>query len=121
MLVLIYKDPANVDLVNRIVGYYRAPPDAADASSEGPVRKFDLRFTPSTSAAIHTLLPDRSTYSTNPEVIEISRGLANGSLFYNVRNKSIMVNGEIVHRGGLGNTRYERATNTYNFTISPRG
>src|SRR5690606_27664940 len=33
MLVLIYKDPTNVDLVNRIVGYYRAPLDPSDAAS----------------------------------------------------------------------------------------
>jgi hypothetical protein len=30
-----------------------------------------------------------------------------------------MINGEIIHTGGLG--RYKYATNTYNFTISPRG
>jgi hypothetical protein len=51
----------------------------------------------------------------------MSKGLANGRLFYNIRSKSVMVNGQIIHRGGLGKTRYERATNTYNFTISPRG
>lgn len=121
MLVLVFKDPANVDLVNRVVGYYRAPADPSDPRSEGPVRRFDLRISPSSSAAIHTLLPDASTYDTNQEVIEMSKGLANGRLFYNVRGKSVMVNGQIIHRGGLGKTRYERATNTYNFTVSPRG
>lgn len=121
MLVLIFKDPTNVDLVNRIVGYYRAPADPANATSEGPVRKFDIRISPASSAAINTLLPATSTYATNEEVIEMSKGLANGRLFYNVRGKSVMVNGQIIHRGGLGKTRYERATNTYNFTVSPRG
>lgn len=121
MLVLVFKDPTNVDLVNRIVGYYRAPLDPTKATSEGPVRKFDLRISPASSAAIHTLLPSASTYGTNEEVIEMSKGLANGRLFYNVRGKSVMVNGQIIHRGGLGKTRYERATNTYNFTVSPRG
>lgn len=121
MLVLVFKDPANVDLVNRVVGYYRAPTDPGRADSLGPVRKFDLRINPASSAPIHTLLPAASTYSTNEEVIEMSKGLANGRLFYNVRGKSVMVNGQIIHRGGTKNTRYERATNTYNFTISPRG
>lgn len=121
MLVLVFKDPSNVDLVNRIVGYYRAPLDPSNATSEGPVRKFDLRISPSSSASIYTLLPSTSTYSTNDEVIEMSKGLANGRLFYNVRGKSVMVNGQIIHRGGLGKTHYERATNTYNFTVSPRG
>ena len=117
MLVLVYKDPANVDLVNRIVGYYRAPGDPSNARSEGPVRKFDIRISPSSSAAIHTLLPAAGTYSTNEEVIEMSKGLANGRLFYNIRGKSVMVNGQIIHRGNL----QKRATNTYNFTVSPRG
>lgn len=121
MLVLVFKDPTNVDLVNRIVGYYRAPADPANVASEGPVRKFDIRISPASATAIHTLLPNANTYSTNEEVIEMSKGLANGRLFYNVRGKSVMVNGQIIHRGGLGKTRYERATNTYNFTVSPRG
>jgi prepilin-type N-terminal cleavage/methylation domain-containing protein len=117
MLVLVYKDPANVDLVNRLVGYYRAPADPNDPTSEGPVRKFDLRISPSSSAAIYTLLPATTTYATNEEVIEMSKGLANGRLFYNIRGKSVMVNGQIIHRGNLT----KRATNTYNFTVSPRG
>lgn len=123
MLVLVFKHPTNVDTITRIVGYYRAPTDVNDPASEGPVRKFDLRYNPAIDAktAIYTLLPASSTYATNPEVIELSKGLASGRLFYNVGGKSIMVNGEIIHRGGQGGTRYERATNTYNFTISPRG
>lgn len=121
MLVLVFKDPAKVDLVNRIIGYYRAPKDPNDPRSEGPVRKFDLQISPSSSAPIYTLLPSAGTFSSNEEVIEMSKGLANGRLFYNVRGKSVMVNGQIIHRGGLGKTRYERATNTYNFTVSPRG
>ena len=121
MLVLIFKDPTNVDLVTRVVGYYRAPSDSNDLNSTGPVRKFDRTISPPSSAAIHTLIPATSTYATNPEVLELSRGLANGRLFYNVRGKSIMINGEILHRGGMSKTIYEYATNTYNFTISPRG
>ena len=117
MLVLIYKDPANVDLVNRLVGYYRAPADPDNPTSEGPVRKFDLRISPSSSASIYTLLPSTGTYATNEEVIEMSKGLANGRLFYNIRGKSVMVKGQILHRCNL----IKRATNTYNFTISPRG
>jgi prepilin-type N-terminal cleavage/methylation domain-containing protein len=57
MLVLVFKDPTNVDLVTRVVGYYRAPSDANDRSSTGPVRKFDRIISPPSSAAIHTLLP----------------------------------------------------------------
>ncbi len=126
MLVLFFRDQNNDLLTNRLVGYYRAPIDPAETDSNspkalGPVRKFDLTINPPSSAPIYTLLPAASTYSTNEEVIELSKGLASGKLFYNIGDKLIMVNGQIIHRGGLGKTRYERATNTYNFTISPRG
>jgi len=38
-------------------------------------------------------------------------------LFYNFLDRSIMVRGEIIHRGAVG----KRVTNTYNYTVSPRG
>jgi prepilin-type N-terminal cleavage/methylation domain-containing protein len=129
MLVLYFRDPNDDDLNTRLIGYYRAPVDPTltdpnDQRALGPVRKFDITLSPPRSAKlaeIYTLLPDVSTYGTHEEVIELSKGLANGKLFYNIRDKLVMVNGQIIHRGGLGKTRYERATNTYNFTISPRG
>lgn len=125
MLVLYFSDPDNDDAVTRLVGYYRAPidPTVTDPEDEralGPVRKFDITINPPSDAPIYTLLPNTSTYATNGEVIELSKGLANGKLFYHI-GKCIMVNGQIIHKGGLGDTRYKRATNTYNFTISPRG
>jgi len=49
-------------------------------------------------------------------VIELSRGLADERLFYNFWGRSVMVNGQIHH----GNDA-KRVTETYNFTISPRG
>lgn len=126
MLVLYFRDPDDDTMTTRLVGYYRAPidPDVTDPDDEralGPVRKFDITINPASSAPIYTLLPNTNTYATNKEVIELSKGLADGKLFYNIGNKLIMVNGQIIHRGGLDKTRYTRATNTYNFTISPRG
>ena len=118
MLVLVYTDVDAPSKINRLVGYYR---DADDEDTEGPVRTFDITISPSSSAPIWTLLPGVGTRSDWPEVIEISKGLANGKLFYNFRDRSVMVKGQIIHRGGIGKTRYERATNTYNFTVSPRG
>lgn len=117
MLVLVFKDDEDDTRVSRLVGYYRAPSTAGDSTSEGPVRCFDVSFSPSTNAAVNTLIPAVSTRNTNPEVIELSRGLANGMLFYNLYDRSVMVKGQIIHRGSLT----KRATNTYNFTVSPRG
>jgi hypothetical protein len=116
-MVLVYKDPANLSKIERIVGYYRAPSNPSDPTSEGPVRKFDLTFSPSTTSALSSLLPATSTVGDHPEVIELSRGLSDGKLFYNYYDRSIMIRGEIIHRG----TVTRRATNTYNFTVTPRG
>lgn len=116
-LVLVYQDPADTSKVSRIVGYFRAPDDPNDDSSEGPVRRFDVTISPSSNADIWTLFPATSTANTHPEVIELSRGLSDGRLFYNFYDRSVMVKGQIFHSGSLG----RQATNTYNFTISPRG
>lgn len=116
-LVLVYKDPADHTKIERLVGYYRAPADAGDPAGEGPVRKFDLTLTPSSQASLASLLPPASAANDYDEVIALSRGLSDGRLFYNFYDRSIMIRGEIIHRGTI--TR--RATNTYNFTVTPRG
>jgi prepilin-type N-terminal cleavage/methylation domain-containing protein len=114
MLVLIFNDDADDTKVSRLIGYYRAP---TGSINEGPVRRFDITISPSSSAAVNTLLPAVSTLNTNQEVVQISVGLADGKLFYNLFDRSVMVKGQIIHRGSLT----KRAINTYNFTISPRG
>ncbi len=116
-LVLIFKDPENDRNVSRLVGYFRAPANASDPNSEGPVRKFDIDFTPSSSLPVWQLIPSITNPAAFGEVIELSKGLSNGRLFYNFYDRSIIIKGEIIHRGSL----IRRATNTYNFTISPRG
>ncbi|HTJ79102.1 MAG TPA: prepilin-type N-terminal cleavage/methylation domain-containing protein [Rariglobus sp.] len=116
-LVLVYKDPADDTKVNRLVGYYRDPADPTDSASKGPVRTFDLAISPSSNASVWTLLPSASTMHTNTAVLELSVGLANHKLFYNFYDRSIMVKGQIYHSGSLT----KAATNTYNFTVSPRG
>ena len=127
LLVLVFKDDTinpdgttNDNKVSRLVGYYRDPADPTSTTSQGPVRTFDITISPSSSAAVWTLLPDVSTMHTNPVVFQLSVGLANHLLFYNYYNRSIMVKGQIFEAvsltRGLGS-----ATNTYNFTVSPRG
>ncbi|GAB1488837.1 hypothetical protein MASR2M8_12850 [Opitutaceae bacterium] len=116
-LVLVYKDETDDTKVSRLVGYYRAPANASDPTSQGPVRTFDLTISPSTAASVLSLLPATTTLNTNPEVIELSKGLSTGKLFYNFNDRSVMIKGQIIHRGSLT----KAATNTYNFTVSPRG
>ncbi len=132
----------NVRPVSRVVGYYRSPIQAsdqqagnstADASLE-PVRKFDLSVangkipantylsstympTAGTYKTLEQLLPaaDAATIATHKVITPFAQGLDNGYLFYNFWDKSVMVNGKIVH----GNDA-KRVTDTYNFTITPR-
>jgi hypothetical protein len=118
MLVLVYRDVADDKKINRVVGYYRDP---NQVDGEAPVRKFDRTISPSSSAEVWTLLPDVATAQTNPEVIELSKNVGAQELFYNFYGRSVMVKCDIIHRTNTGKNRYERATNTYNFTVSPRG
>lgn len=118
LLVLIYLDSSDSSKVNRLVGYYRDP---NQVNGEAPVRKFDITISPSSSADVWTLLPATSTAQTNTEVIELSKNVGTQNLFYNFYGRSVMVKCDIIHRTNAGANHYQRATNTYNFTISPRG
>lgn len=99
MIVLYYVDEEGE--VERSIGYFRA----AQEGAAGPVRKFDSdvqEYDPTTLPALR----DSDTY---PMVIELARGLADGRLFYNVYDRSILIRGEIVHPGNLR----KEATNTW--------
>lgn len=116
----------------RLIGFYRSPENPADPSSLGPVRTFDTaRDFPSGSgspllAPIDPLNPPSpeeileelypgSSADDNPVVVELSEGLADERLFYNLGGRTIMVNGKIVH-----GVEAKRVTDTYNFTIATR-
>lgn len=121
VLVLIFygPDPNPMDStpppIVRVIGYYRSIENQTE--NTGPVRKFDVTITGANQLLkIEQLVPDATQESSFRQVIELSKGLANGRLFYNFRDRSIMINGQIFH----GNDA-KRVTDTYNFTISPRG
>lgn len=116
-LVLVYKDAANDRKIARLIIYFRSPDNPNDANSTGPVRRIDLAITPSSLLPVDQLIPTISNPAIYPEVVPISRGLSNGKLFYNFYDRSIILKGEIIHAG----SKIRRATNTYNFTVSPRG
>lgn len=118
MMVLVYLDPSDSSKISRLVGYYRDP---NQVNGEAPVRKFDRSLSPSVTADVWTLLPATSTAQTNPEVIELSKNIGTQQLFYNFYGRSVMVKCDIIHRTNTGQNVYQRATNTYNFTVSPRG
>ncbi len=121
LLVLVYYglDPNPADTIRppikRVVGYYRSIENTQQ--NIGPVRKFDF-MVPDIyqNYPIEKLIPPATSFPEHRVVLEFSRGLADERLFFNYLDKGIMVNGQIFH----GNA-YKRVTDTYNFTITPRG
>lgn len=121
-VLLVYKDDTDDSKVARMIGYYHDP----DGTGFGPVRKFDLRFSPAVAGtSLWTLMPATSTLHTNPDIIsagtvgQATGTSTSGKLFYNFYNRSVMVKGQINYISNDGLTR--RAVSTYNFTVSPRG
>ncbi len=99
----------------RLIGYFRD--DREVSGSEAPVLKFDIDIPVSQQRkSVEELIPSIQEAEEFTEVIDMVNGLANGFLFYNIKGKSVLVNGKIIH----GNDAKE-VTGTYNFTISPRG
>jgi prepilin-type N-terminal cleavage/methylation domain-containing protein len=123
-LILAFTDTNNAAgayYITQLVGYYRDA-DPTNPTSLGPVRRFSVMIaTADQSKDLPTLVaqyvPSSST-PTDPVVIQLAQGLSNGSLFYDYRDRSIMVRGQIVDYGSQGG---RAAINTYNFTVSPRG
>lgn len=101
--------------IKEFVAYYRAPELSGD-DELAPVRRYEQVFEDSKAVEIESLLPTRSEFLISDQVIELSKGLADERLFYNFWGRSVMVNGQIHH----GNEA-KRVTETYNFTVSPRG
>lgn len=133
LLLLIFQEPwPNVnspDHYTRLVGYFRHPDQG---SNVGPVYRFEKNFhdptltgTPAGSSGEYVstidttpeeLLEDVAASGTYPTVVQLSRGLANGKLFFNYLERTIMVKAEIIH----GNEA-KWITDTYNYAVSPRG
>jgi prepilin-type N-terminal cleavage/methylation domain-containing protein len=121
-LVLVYKDTSDDTKIARIICYFRNPgPTVNGVQQPGPVRRFDLPITPSSSLPVWQLIPDIPDPTIYPVVVELSQDIGNGLLFYDFQDRAIIINGQIVQRGGALNTVHFNATNTYNFTVAPRG
>jgi hypothetical protein len=117
-LVLVYKDLVDDTLISRIMVYFRSPDPVTNI---GPVRVMDLAVTPSSSLPLFQLIPDIPDPTIYPIVVQLSQDVATGKLFYDYHDRSIIVKGNILQRGGLLNSTHATATDTYNFTVSPRG
>ena len=113
---------AGNNYITNLTGYYR---DATTTTS-GPVRRFSVTVpyadptklgAAPISSLLNTYAPTTNS-SNNAIIIQLAQGLANGTLFYDFQDHSVMVRGQIIESGGQGN---RKAVSTYNFTVSPRG
>lgn len=148
-LVLVYKNATDDRKVARLVIYYRLPtakyysvPAGAETtmkagvrvSNKGPLYKIEVPI--DSSDELEYLIPPITTPAANPmvlpEVMVTSPVLVkvpgssperfqNWGLFYNYRDKSVILEGELIRTGSQINAKNVSATNTYNFTVSPRG
>lgn len=85
----------------------------------GPVKFFEIDYTATGGklASAQTVESLVNAYNGNSRVIvQLAKGLADKSLFFQMNKESVLVKAEIFH----GNNA-KKVTNTYNFTISPRG
>lgn len=112
-LVLEFVDDDDPTLYTGLIGFYRSATD----TTEGPVKKFIIEYDEPQDELLEDLLPSTSSSNGHDEIIELSKGLSDGRLFHNFYGRSITVQGEILHHG----SNLKRASNTYNFTVSPRG
>jgi prepilin-type N-terminal cleavage/methylation domain-containing protein len=143
-LVLVYNDPADDRKISRLIIYYRVPGTSTPTPAagvqtfnRGAVRKVDLAITPSSSLPVFRLIPEISDPTAYPIVLP-SVGVLSPTLvaavpatnpvtyqpwglFYNFYDRSIILKGELIETGSQLNQKNSTATNTYNFTVSPRG
>ncbi|MCC5843977.1 MAG: type II secretion system protein [Verrucomicrobia bacterium] len=110
--------------VYRVVGYYRLVEDAS--TGEGPVFRFSetgswdtVNDYPLPRLHRRGLVSEATNQTLEvQEVVQLTRGLADGNLFYNyAQRRAVIVRGEIDNPGRMG----QNAINTYNFTVFPRG
>lgn len=138
VLVLLQAQPESIEdavwgedqeyYYEKIIIFARVVDD--EDANRGPVMRYERNYalpsatvdgTPasenSKAALTASIIANADGLTQVEQVIELTRGLADERLFfYNRLGESVTVNGELYH----GNDA-RRVTNTYNFTIAPRG
>lgn len=117
-LVLVYKDTHDDTLINRLIIYFRSPDPVTNI---GPVRRLKRDIDPPSNLPLFRLIPEINDPTIYPIVVQLSQDVATGKLFYDYHERSIIIKGNILQRGGALNNVHYTATDTYNFTVSPRG
>lgn len=114
LLVFVYQEAPNpasstVRPIEKIVGYYR---DAAT----GTIKTFTRNYSPASASALESLIPAVSEVGTFRDIANDLEGLSGGKIFHNYKSSSIIVDANIIQGHDV-----KPVTNTYTFTITPRG
>ena len=118
-LLLVYEDSSTTSRsgypITKLVGIYRDP---TEDSTEAPVKMFVVDSVSSSDEykKPEQLIPGVLTIGNDEVIVELAEGRADGNLFYNFKDTSVMLNAKIIH----GNDA-KQITDTYNMTIKPRG
>ncbi len=100
--------------IERLIGIYLS---VAEGVTEGPVRVFDIDVPlDSQYQPVESLIPASTVQNNHEILIDDMKALLDGDIFYNYKDRAILMNGQIIH----GND-FKQITDTYNFTIAPRG
>lgn len=124
-----FDDPTLADdVVFDLLGYYRTN---VGSTNRGPVRSFTIPITVAQLntgeqgylAALNAVRPTTYNQALDPVVVELAEGMSTMTtnttprLFLNFNENSLVIRGEIRQPARLGN----QVSNTYNFTVAPRG
>jgi prepilin-type N-terminal cleavage/methylation domain-containing protein len=107
----------------RLILYYRMVTAEENGAEVGPVMRWEGDFSQNPLVDsdqirnVEDLIPTfTQLVAESRQVVAFSEGLSDGRLFFNFQNRTAMINGKILH----GN-KAKWITDTYNFSISPRG
>lgn len=122
LLVLIYQQPwpnaSDPIHITRLIGYFgHQEPEVETAT----LRRFTINFPVNDyknalQFSVESLLPTTEQLRNAKVVIEKTRRNETDGMFLNFENRSIVVQGEIIHGHQVSSEN-----GNYNFTISPRG
>ena len=119
-LVLVFTEPLpeinSQRFFQKIVVYFRQVSNTQDRPVFRTELVFDPPTIPTTTTIEELLAAQRNNFAAPQQVLELSRGLSEGQLFFRVTDEAFLINGEIIHGQNT-----QRVTNTYNLTISTRG
>jgi prepilin-type N-terminal cleavage/methylation domain-containing protein len=122
-LLFVYTEPQpntnSTVYITKLVGYFRKPETAGDATTRGPIYRFEMNYAdqtiPAATSVLETLLSgkgyDDDDYT---KVIPFAKGRYSNRLFYNQGGECVMVGGEF-YRGNTARS----STEIYRLTINP--